>query len=123
MDARRIVGTAVAGLTLLGLASGCSSGEDKKDAAADVKVTSCTGDPGGGRPKAEGTIKNGTSKDSAYAFRVTFTDSSGNKVSDGAVTVAKVDAGGDATWDTSGVARAKGDVKCDVENVSRTAVP
>jgi hypothetical protein len=112
----------VACLALVTAGAACSS-KDDDDAAKDVKVAKCEADAGGGRPTASGSIANGSSKDSAYAFRVRFTDSSGNRVSEGAVTVAKVDAGGDATWRATGVARAKGPLTCDVTGVSRTAVP
>ena len=122
MDVRRCGAAALAGLALLAASAGCSSEDDDK-AAGDVKVTTCEADAGGGRPTASGSISNGSSKDSAYAFRVRFTDSSGNRVSEGAVTVAKVDSGGDATWKATGVARAKGPLTCEVSGVSRTAVP
>jgi len=60
-------------------------------------------------------------RDDAVAVR--FTDSSGNRATVGAVTVAKVDSGGDATWHATGVARAKGPLTCSISGVSRTAVP
>lgn len=122
MEVRRCGAAAVACLALLTVGAGCSS-KDSSDAAKDVKVTKCEADPGGGRPTASGSIDNGSSKDSAYAFRVRFTDDSGNRVSDGAVTVAKVDSGKDATWRATGVARAKGPLTCSISGVSRTAVP
>ena len=121
MYVRRCGLAALACVALATSVVGCSSKD--KDVAADVKVTSCAADAGGGRPTASGSIANGSSKDSAYAFRVRFTDASGNRVSDGAVTVAKVRAGGDATWHATGVARAKGALTCSVSGVTRTAVP
>ena len=117
----RIATAALAALLTVTFGSGCSS--NKKNASADVTVTGCNADPGGGRPTADGEIKNHSSKDSAYAFRVTFTDSSGNKVTDGAVSVAKVDAGGTASWHADGVTGANGPLTCKVTNVARTAVP
>lgn len=117
----RVPAVTLAAVMTLVLAAGCSSG--KKDASADVHVTACTADPGGGKPTADGTIQNASSKDSAYAFTVTFSDSSGNKVSTGAVSVGKVTSGGQATWHTLGATNAKGPVTCTVGNVARTAVP
>ena len=118
---RRAGGLVLAGLTAVALAGACSSAE--KNAAADVTISSCSADPNGGRPTVAGEIRNHSSKDSGYVFRVTFTDSSGNKVSDGAVSVAKVDAGGTATWHAAGAASAKGPLTCKATNVVRTAVP
>ena len=118
---RRVCVVALAALVTVALGGGCSS--NKKDAAADVTVTRCDTDPSGGQPTAEGNIRNRTSKDSAYAFRVTFTDASGNKVSDGAASVAKVDAGATATWHATGATGATGPLKCKATNVVRTAVP
>ena len=116
---RCVVGiAAVASIALLG---GCSS--DKKNADADVAVSACRPDPGGGRPSADGRITNHSSKDSGYAFRVTFNDPSGNRVSDGAVTVSEVKPGATATWHADGAQSAKGPLTCAVTNVVRTAVP
>ena len=119
-----LTGRAVAVTTLLTLAglgtASCSS--DEKNAAADVTVTACTPDPAGGRPSAQGRITNNSSKASAYAFRVSFIDTAGNKVSEGAVAVADVEAGGNAVWRTQGAASAKGRLTCSVSDVTRTAV-
>lgn len=100
---------------------GCASKE--KNAAADVQVTACKADAGGGKPHAEGTIKNNSSKNSGYGFRIAFKDSAGNKVSDGAVTVGKVLSGQSATWSGDGASSANGDLSCDILGVTRTAVP
>lgn len=119
-----LTGRTVAVTTLLTLAglgtASCSS--DEKNAAADVTVTACTPDPAGGRPSAQGRITNNSSKASAYAFRVSFIDTAGNKVSEGAVAVADVEAGGNAVWRTQGAASAKGRLTCSVSDVTRTAV-
>jgi hypothetical protein len=119
--ASTIATVALGALVAVTLGSGCSS--NKKNASADVTITRCDADPSGGRPTADGQITNHSSKSSAYAFRVTFTDSSGNKVSDGAASVGKVDAGGTATWHADGVANANGPLTCKATNVVRTAVP
>jgi cytoskeletal protein RodZ len=121
---RRTVAGAIVGLVAIAGAgvTGCSS-DKKKEAAKDVTVGDCKADPGGGRPTASGTITNHSSKDSAYAFRVEFDDASGNSVSEGAVTVAKVAHGADASWKATGARSAKGDVTCKVKDVTRTAVP
>ncbi|HEX2849064.1 MAG TPA: hypothetical protein VHN98_00855 [Acidimicrobiales bacterium] len=103
-----------------GMTSACSSA---KSVASDVKVSSCDAGSSGGKPVAKGEVKNSSSKDSSYAFRVSFTDSSGNHVTDGAVALSKVKAGETAQWDATGATGVKGNVTCKVENVARTAVP
>ncbi len=118
---RHVVAVALAGLVTLMSAGACSSGQ--KNASADVTVSRCEADPGGGRPSVDGEINNHSSKASTYAFNVTFTDSAGNKVSNGAVSVARVDPGATARWHADGVASAKGPLQCKVGNVVRTAVP
>ncbi len=100
--------------------AGCSS--SSKSVSPDVTVSACRADPSGGRPTAEGNIVNHTSKASAYAFRVTFSDQSGNESSQGAVAVAKVEAGATAKWSTDGATSAKGTLTCKVTNLSRTSV-
>ena len=116
-----ISAVALAALIAVSFIAGCSS--DKKNASADVTVSRCEADPSGGRPTADGEIRNHSSKASGYAFRVTFTDASGNKVSDAATSVTKVESGGNATWHAEGVTGAKGPLKCRATNVARTAVP
>ena len=111
------------GLTLVcavGLLVGCTS---SKTAAKDVKITSCKASPTGDHPKAEGTIKNNSSKSSAYLIHVKFKDSSGNGVGDGAATVAKVDPDTTAKWRLTGTLNVKGPVNCELGTVKRTAVP
>lgn len=120
--ARKVALTTLVALAATGLSS-CGDDDDDENAAADPTVRVCTPDPAGGRPYAEGRITNHSSKDSAYTFRVSFIDAVGNKVSDGAVAVASVEAGGTATWRTQGAADAKGPLVCQLENVTRTAVP
>src|SRR5436190_2150337 len=76
----------VLGLALVcagGLIVGCTS---SKTAAKDVKITACKSSPTGDHPTAQGTIKNNSSKSSAYLIHVKFKDSSGNGVGDGAAT-------------------------------------
>ncbi len=113
--------TAVAALGGIGLL-GCG-GESSNSESDDVVVTACTADPAGGKPKATGTISNATSKDSGYTFRVQFLGPTGNEASQGTDAVAKVDAGGTATWDLEGISSANGPLTCKVTNVTRTAVP
>jgi hypothetical protein len=103
-----------------GLIVGCTS---SKTAAKDVKITACKGSPTGDHPTAQGTIKNTSSKSSAYLIRVKFKDSSGNGVGDGAATVAKVDPGTTAQWHVTDALKAKGAVNCELGDVKRTAVP
>jgi hypothetical protein len=109
----------VCALAVFGLASCTSS----KTAAKDVSIRHCTADPGGGQPKASGGITNHSSKASTYAIHVEFDDSSGNRVSDGAAAVGRVDAGGTAQWQLTGVQDAKGPLKCTLESVTRTVAP
>lgn len=102
------------------VATGCSSSSNK--VSSDVSVTACRADPSGGHPTAEGTIVNHTSKASAYAFRVSFADSSGNESSQGAVAVGNVEPGATAKWTSDGATSAKGPLTCKVTNLARTAV-
>ena len=118
---RRMWVIGLAALASVTFLTACSS--DKKDAADDVSVSACRPDPGGGRPSADGNIKNHSSKDSSYAFRVVFDDTSGNEVSNGAVTVSEVKPGATATWHADGATSAKGSLTCKVTNVVRTARP
>ena len=111
--------TAVLGASLL---SGCSDGADSENAEADIRVSSCVADPAGGKPSAEGSIVNNTSKPSGYTFRVRFLDPAGNEVSQGTNAVARVEPGATATWSLQGVTSAKGALTCQVANATRTAV-
>jgi hypothetical protein len=104
----------------LTLAAGCTSSDT---AAKDVSISACTADPSGGQPVATGTIVNHSSKASTYAVDISFVDSSGNKVSEGAATVGKVEAGGTAVVHVQGVARANGPLTCRIARVSRTVAP
>lgn len=101
----------------------CSSEEEDVSAAGDVAVSVCATDPAGGSPASEGQITNHSSEDSSYAFSVSFIDIAGNKVSEGAVAVGRVPAGGQATWRTQGLTGAKGPLTCRLSSVIRTAVP
>jgi hypothetical protein len=101
------------------LLDGCSSTK----AAQDVTVTACQADAGGGRPTADGTIVNHSSKASTYAISVTFYDSSGNKVSQGGATVGKVEPAASAAFHAPGLADAKGPLSCKVSTVTRAEAP
>jgi len=109
--------TAVIGVVL----SGCGGGSSKSP-ETDVSITSCTADPAGGKPKAEGPIVNHTTKASAYTFRVRFLDSSGNEVSQSTTAVARVEPSATATWRSEGGLSARGPLTCKLSNVTRTAV-
>jgi hypothetical protein len=108
-----------AGLLTLALLGGCSS----KAAAQDVTVTACQADPAGGRPAADGTIVNHSSKASTYVIDIIFYDSSGNRASEGGATVGKVEPGATATFHAGGLASAKGPLTCKVASVTRTVAP
>lgn len=97
-------------------------GSTSDPAASDVTVSSCAADPAGGKPKAVGKIVNGSSKPSAYTFRVKFKDAAGNQVSEGTSAVGRVEAGGTANWDLTGGVSANGPLTCEVGNVTRNAV-
>jgi hypothetical protein len=110
--------TAALGVTVL---AGCGEGSSKAP-EGDVSVSTCATDPAGGKPKAEGSIVNNTSKPSGYTFRVAFLDSAGNEVSQGSAGVGRVEAGGTATWRLDGGVSAQGALRCELRNVTRTAV-
>ncbi len=97
---------------------GCS--KKSTDAAT---VTACNADPGGGKPTAEGQVRNSTSKGSAFLIRVGFYDSGGNRVSEGADSVSGVDAGGSAPWHVTGAADANGPLTCKVMELRRSVAP
>ena len=105
------------GLAVLGCSDGSSDPETD-----DVKVTACNAVPND-KPVAQGTIVNSTSKASGYTFRVRFLDPARNEVSQGTTGVARVDAGGTASWTLRGATSANGPLTCEVTNVTRTAVP
>jgi len=109
---------AVGGLALLG----CSGSEGSSDSPDDdVTVKACNAVPSG-KPVAEGSIKNGTTKASGYTFRVRFLDPAGNEVSQATNGVGKVEAGSTSTWKAEGNASANGPLTCELANVTRTAV-
>lgn len=108
------------GLPVAALSAGCTS---SATAAKDVAVTACNADPGGGRPTADGTIVNHSSKASTYVVNVNFYDTSNNKVSQGAATVGKVEPGATANFHLQGLASAKGPLTCKVGTVNRTQAP
>ena len=110
--------TAALGASIL---TGCGAGSSDPE-ADDVSVTTCAADPAGGKPKAEGSIANSTTKPSGYTLRVRFLDPAGNEVSQGNTGVARVEAGATATWRLEGSLSAKGTLTCQVDQVTRTAV-
>ena len=118
---RRLILLAGASVCVAASLTGCSA--SGKTAAKDVSITACTPSPTGGHPTATGRIVNHSSKSSAYAIHVKFTDSAGNGVGDGVAAVAKVDAGSTANWHANGSLNAKGPLKCAVSSVTRTVSP
>ena len=103
------------------LLAGCGGGGDTS-AASDITVTTCAADPAGGKPKAEGSIVNHSSKPSAYTFRVRFLDASGNEVSQGTSAVGRVEPNATFTWKVEGGVSAKGALSCKIANQTRNAV-
>jgi len=116
MRARNLTVTAVLGVALL---AGCGGSSDKS-AASEISLKTCAADPAGGKPKAEGSIVNHTSKPSAYTFRIRFLDASGNEVSQGTSAVGRVEPGTTFTWKVEGGQSAKGALNCKVANQTRT---
>lgn len=92
-------------------------------AVKDVSITACVASPTGGRPTADGTVLNHSSKASTYVLGISFYDSSGNKVSAGGDSLGKVEAGATATFHADGLSDAKGPLTCKVATVSRTVAP
>jgi hypothetical protein len=118
---RRLIVLAGASACVATSLTGCSA--SGKTAAKDVTITACTPSPTGGHPTATGRIVNHSSKASAYAIHVKFTDSAGNGVGDGLAAVAKVDAGSTANWHANGSLNAKGPLKCALSSITRTISP
>ncbi len=117
----RLSATAVVSAMLAApLLAGCSS---SKSAAKDVSITACTASASGGRPTADGTVDNHTSKASTYALAISFYDSSGNRVSQGGATLGKVESGSTSTFTAQGLSDAKGPLTCKVSSVTRTVAP
>ena len=90
---------------------------------SDASVLSCVADPDGGPPRAEGEIRNSSSKESVFFVRVGFYDTSGNRVSEGADTISDVEPGTSSPFQINGAARAKGPLECKVLNVRRSVSP
>lgn len=118
----RLLHLTVPALLGVSVLAGCSDAATNADEAAEVKVSTCLADAAGGKPKAEGTIVNDTSKPSGYTFRVRFLDPAGNEVSQASNVVARVEPGETATWRLEGGQSAKGALTCQVDNVARNAV-
>jgi hypothetical protein len=112
---------AAVALTVAALLGACSAAGSS--AAKDVTVSSCTADPAGGHPVATGQIHNSSGKASTYVIHVGFVDAAGNGVGDGLSTVARVDAGGTATWRAVGSLPAHGPLTCRLASVTRTVAP
>jgi hypothetical protein len=119
MKARILLAGAV--VCIAAALTGCSA--SGKTAAKDVTIAACTVSPTGGHPTATGRIMNHSSKSSAYAIHVKFTDSAGNGVGDAVAAVAKVDAGSTANWHANGSLNTKGPLKCALSSVTRTISP
>ncbi len=102
-------------------AGACSS--SKSELKGDAAITACTPGPNDGQPFAEGQITNNSSKSSNFTIRVGFSDSSGNKVSQGVDVVTDVEPGTSSPWGVTGVTSAKGPVTCEVLDVTRNVNP
>ena len=113
---RLVAAVAIAGSVLIG----CGTSKSTSDAT----ITACNADPNGGKPTAEGQVKNPSSESSTFFIRIGFYDSSGNRVSEGADTVGSVNAdGGTGPWSVTGAADANGPLTCKVMTLRRTAAP
>ncbi len=114
---RRLLGIAMtAVLTTVLFACGGKS-------TSDATVTACIADPDGGPPRAEGQIRNTSSKDSIFFVRVGFYDTAGNRVSEGSDSISDVEPGASSPFQINGAARAKGPLTCKVLNVRRSLTP
>jgi hypothetical protein len=102
------------------LLAACSS---NKKAEQDISITACRADAGGGRPTADGTIINHSSKASTYVVDVKFYDSANNQVSEGGATVGKVLPAATSIFHAEGLSGAKGPLTCKLGNVARTVAP
>ncbi len=100
--------------------AGCSAGADY---SADATVTACTPAPGGGKPVADGQVTNSSAKPSNYTVRVSFFDSSNNKVTDGFDAITNVEAGSSSPWRVTGLQSVNGAVDCRIAKVTRNVVP
>jgi hypothetical protein len=114
---------ATTGVILFAVAMLPACAASSKTAAKDVTITSCKASPTGGHPTAAGTIRNRSSKSSAYTIHVKFKDASGNGVGDGIAAVGKVDPDTSAKWHVTDALNAKGKVNCELGTVTRAAVP
>jgi hypothetical protein len=112
---RLVAATAVGGSVLVG----CGTTKSTQDAT----VTACNADPGGGKPTAEGQVRNTSSKTSTFLLTIGFYDSSGNRISEGVDTVGGINAGASGPWHTTGAADAKGPLTCKVTSLRRTFAP
>ena len=116
----RLLSTAtVASLALVAGLAGCGTSKSTSDAT----VSACNADPGGGKPTANGEVRNTSSKSSTFFLRIGFYDTSGNRVAEGVDTVGSVDPGGTGPWNTTGAVDAKGPLTCKVVTLRRTAAP
>lgn len=102
------------------LSAACSS---KSELKGDAAITACTPGPDDGQPVAEGQITNTSSKSSNFTIRVGFTDSSGNKVSEGGDVVTDVEPSSSSPWRVTGITSMKGPVTCEVLDVTRNVNP
>lgn len=115
---RRMVGLAAMALTgVLPVACGTSK------STTDASISACNADAGGGKPTAQGTVVNTSSKSSSFFLRIAFYDSSGNKVSEGIDQVGSIDPGKGGPWHTTGATSAKGPLTCKVVTLRRTVAP
>ncbi len=110
----------VAAMAVMPLMAACSS---NKKAEQDITITACRADAGGGRPTADGTIVNHSSKASTYVVDVKFYDSANNQVSEGGATVGKVLPAATSIFHAVGLSGAKGPLTCKLGNVARTVAP
>lgn len=117
---RQLVG--LLGLALLvGLLVGCSGAA--KSVKDDAAVTTCQNPEDGTPLRAEGTITNRSSETSDFLIRVTFYDTSGNRVAEGVDTVTGVNPGEASPWQSTASNAAKGPIECKVTSARRTASP
>ena len=110
-------------LAAVAIAGGILAGCGTSKSTADATVTACNADPNGGKPTAEGQVRNTSSKSSTFFIRLGFYDPSGNRVSEGLDSVGSVNPGQSGPFSITGAADAQGLLMCKVLTLRRTAAP
>jgi hypothetical protein len=98
-------------------------GTKSHPAAADILINSCTVDPILKIPVAKGTIVNHSSGISDYTFTISFVNTAGKMVAQGAGIENNVASHQTAAFSVNGDAQTTGPVSCRVGEITRFASP